>query len=40
MNNWTEIVEHKLQRQKNSIAKINLEKMTVSYSEKLNKFEF
>lgn len=35
MNNWTEIVEHKLQRQKNSIAKINLEKMTVSYSEKV-----
>ena len=35
MNNWTEIVEHKLQKQKNSIAKINIEKVTVSYSEKV-----
>jgi type I restriction enzyme M protein len=35
MKNWTEIVEHKLQKQKNSIAKINLEKVTVSYSEKV-----
>jgi type I restriction enzyme M protein len=35
MRIWTEIVEHKLQKQKNSIAKINLEKVTVSYSEKV-----
>jgi len=35
MKNWTEIVEHKLQKQKNSIAKINIEKVTVSYSEKV-----
>jgi type I restriction enzyme M protein len=35
MMNWTEIVEQKLQNQKNSIAKINLEKVTVSYSEKV-----
>ena len=35
MNNWTEIVERKLQTQRNSIAKINLEKVTVSYSEKV-----
>lgn len=35
MTNWTEIVEHKLQIQKNSIAKINIEKVTVSYSEKV-----
>ncbi len=35
MTNWTEIVEHKLQKQKNSIAKINIEKVTVSYSEKV-----
>jgi type I restriction enzyme M protein len=33
--NWTEIVEQKLQKQKNSIAKINIEKVTVSYSEKV-----
>jgi type I restriction enzyme M protein len=35
MKNWTEIVEHKLQKQKNSIAKINIEEVTVSYSEKV-----
>lgn len=35
MKNWTEIVEHKLQNQKNNIAKIDLEKITVSYSEKV-----
>ena len=35
MMNWTEIIERKLQTQKNSIAKINLEKVTVSYSEKV-----
>lgn len=35
MKNWTDIVEQKLQEQKNSIAKINLEKVTVSYSEKV-----
>ncbi len=35
MKNWTEIIEHKLQERKNSIAKINIEKVTVSYSEKV-----
>ena len=35
MKNWTELVEHKLERQKNSVAKLNLEKVTVSYSEKV-----
>jgi type I restriction enzyme M protein len=35
MKNWTEIVEYKLQKQKNNIAKINLEKVSVSYSEKV-----
>ncbi len=35
MKNWSEIVERKLQKQNNSIAKINLEKVTVSYSEKV-----
>lgn len=35
MTNWTDIVEHKLQKQKNSIAKINIEKVAVFYSEKV-----
>jgi type I restriction enzyme M protein len=35
MKNWTEIVENKLHKQKNSIAKIDIEKVTVSYSEKV-----
>ncbi len=35
MKNWTEIIELKLQKQKNSIAKISNEKSTVSYSEKI-----
>ena len=35
MNNWTEIVEQKLQNQKNSIAKISTEKSTILYSEKV-----
>ena len=35
MENWTEQVERKLQAQKNSIAKINIEKVTVAYSEKI-----
>ena len=35
MKNWIEIVEHKLQKQKNDIAKINLDKSAVSYSEKI-----
>ena len=35
MKNWTEIVEEKLEQQKNSIAKLNLDKATISYSEKL-----
>lgn len=35
MKNWTEIVENKLINQKNSISKINLEKVIISYSEKV-----
>jgi type I restriction enzyme M protein len=35
MKNWTEIVELKLQNQKNSIAKISTEKSTILYSEKI-----
>ncbi|WP_082081613.1 type I restriction enzyme HsdR N-terminal domain-containing protein [Methylocucumis oryzae] len=35
MKNWKEIVEHKLERQKNNIAHVNLEKETVTYSEKI-----
>jgi len=35
MKHWTEIVENKLQKQKKSVAKINLDKVTVSYSEKV-----
>lgn len=35
MKNWADLIEHKLQKQKNSIAKISLEKVTVSYSEKV-----
>ena len=35
MKNWTEIVEQKLQNQKNSIAKISTEKSTILYSEKV-----
>ena len=35
MKNWTEIIEDKLQKQKNSIAKINIDKATVSYTEKV-----
>ena len=35
MKDWTEIIEDKLNTQTNNIAKINLEKVTVSYSEKI-----
>lgn len=35
MKHWTQIVEQKLQQQKNSIARISIEKATVSYSEKV-----
>ena len=35
MKNWSELVEQKLENQKNSIAKINIEKATVGYSEKI-----
>jgi len=35
MKKWTEIVECKLEEQKNNIAKISLRKVTVSYSEKV-----
>ena len=35
MGNWTKIVESKLLEQKNSIAKINIDKATVQYSEKI-----
>lgn len=35
MKDWKEIIEHKLELQKNNIASINLEKETVTYSEKV-----
>jgi hypothetical protein len=35
MKKWTELVECKLQKQKNNIAKISLDKATVWYSEKV-----
>jgi len=35
MGNWTKIIENKLLEQKNSIAKINIDKATVQYSEKI-----
>lgn len=35
MKNWKEIIEHKLELQKNNIASVNLEKETVIYSEKI-----
>ncbi|MDP2060686.1 MAG: type I restriction enzyme HsdR N-terminal domain-containing protein [Flavobacteriaceae bacterium] len=35
MKTWKEIIEHKLDQQKNNIANINLEKETVNYSEKI-----
>ena len=35
MKNWKEIIEHKLEQQKNSVAGINIEKETISYSEKI-----
>jgi type I restriction enzyme M protein len=35
MKKWTELVEHKLQKQKNNVAKISLDKVSVWYSEKV-----
>lgn len=35
MKDWKKIVENKLEQQKNNIANVNLEKETVSYSEKI-----
>jgi type I restriction enzyme M protein len=35
MQNWKTIIENKLKQQKNSVVNINLEKDTVSYSEKI-----
>lgn len=35
MENWIKIIENKLNEQKNSVAKINIEKSTVQYSEKI-----
>jgi type I restriction enzyme M protein len=35
VKDWKEIIEHKLEQQKNNIARINLEKETVTYSEKV-----
>ena len=35
MKNWQQIIDDKLGQQKNNIANINLEKETVSYSEKI-----
>lgn len=35
MNEWKELIEQNLQKQKNSVAKINIDKATVQYSEKI-----
>lgn len=35
MKTWKEIIERKLEQQKNNVANINLEKETVNYSEKI-----
>lgn len=35
LKNWQEIIEHKLEQQKNTVASVNFEKETVSYSEKI-----
>jgi type I restriction enzyme M protein len=35
MKEWKEIIEHNLHKQKSSVAKINIEKATVQYSEKI-----
>lgn len=38
MQHWTKIVEKNLLEQKNSIAKINVDKATVQYSEKIKQY--
>lgn len=38
MENWAKILENKLFEQKNSIAKINIDKATVQYSEKIKQY--
>jgi type I restriction enzyme M protein len=35
MKNWKDLIEQKLIKQKNCVAKINIDKMTVQYSEKI-----
>lgn len=35
MSDWKQIIEQKLHKQKNSVAKINIDKVTVQYSEKI-----
>jgi type I restriction enzyme M protein len=35
MKEWKELIEQKLQKQKNNVAKINIDKATVQYSEKI-----
>jgi len=35
MNSWKQIIEQNLNKQKNSVAKINIDKVTVQYSEKI-----
>jgi len=40
MKIWVKLVEDKLNKQKNSIAKINIEKSTVQYSEKIKQNRF
>lgn len=35
MKEWKDLIEQKLQRQKNSVAKISIDKATVQYSEKI-----
>ena len=35
MKEWKELIEQNLQKQKNSVAKINIDKATVQYSEKI-----
>lgn len=35
MKEWKELIEQNLHKQKNSVAKINTDKATVQYSEKI-----
>ncbi len=39
MKDWKQNIEQKLHKQKNSFAKINIDKANVQYSEKENKIE-